>query len=237
MTTEANLEVRARRHAALGEPARLAIVDALVVGDASPGELAALTRQPSNLVAHHLGVLEQAGLIRRVRSEGDRRRSYVQLRLDVPDVAVMVGSPAPRPVAARVVFVCTRNSARSQLAAAEWARVSGVPVASAGTDPAGEVHPLAVATAARHALAISNTTRSLSAVVADDDLLVAVCDTAHENLATTSSPATRSSPTTRSWLHWSVPDPVPVGTDAAFESAYLGISRRVGRLADAMRDR
>ena len=42
----------------------------------------------SNLLAHHLRVLEDAGVMRRVRSEGDRRRSYVQLRLDNPIVLV-----------------------------------------------------------------------------------------------------------------------------------------------------
>ncbi len=34
---------------------------------------------PSNLLAHHLHVLEQAGIITRRRSEGDRRRTYLQL--------------------------------------------------------------------------------------------------------------------------------------------------------------
>ena len=70
---------RAAVHAALGEPVRLAIVDRLGPGDASPGELRAVVGLPTNLLAHHLKVLDEAGLIRRVRSEGDRRRSYVQL--------------------------------------------------------------------------------------------------------------------------------------------------------------
>ena len=73
-------------HAALGEPGRLAIVDRLTPGDASPGELADHFGLATNLLAHHLRVLEQAQVIRRVRSEGDKRRSYVQLRLDNPIV-------------------------------------------------------------------------------------------------------------------------------------------------------
>ena len=56
------------------------------LGDASPGELAAELGLGTNLLAHHLRVLEDAGVIRRVRSEGDRRRSYIQLRLDDPTV-------------------------------------------------------------------------------------------------------------------------------------------------------
>src|SRR4029450_8549138 len=81
-----NLDSRAAVFAALGEPARLALGDRLVAGDAPPGELAADVGLGTNLLAHHLGVLEDAGIIRRVRSEGDRRRSYVQLRLDHPTV-------------------------------------------------------------------------------------------------------------------------------------------------------
>jgi ArsR family transcriptional regulator, arsenate/arsenite/antimonite-responsive transcriptional repressor / arsenate reductase (thioredoxin) len=146
---DADLLLRARRHAALGEPIRLAIVDHLAFGDASPGELADLVGLPTNLTAHHLRVLEHAGLIGRTRSEGDRRRSYVRLSLDDPQLAALFGrgtppGPPPRTQASRVVFVCTRNSARSQLAAAAWRQVSGIPVASAGTHPADRVHPRAV---------------------------------------------------------------------------------------------
>ncbi|MEV6494221.1 metalloregulator ArsR/SmtB family transcription factor, partial [Actinoplanes sp. NPDC051633] len=75
-----SLQARARVHAALGDPARLAIVDALTVGDASPGEIGQTLAMPTNLVAHHLKVLQEAGLILRTRSEGDRRRTYLRLR-------------------------------------------------------------------------------------------------------------------------------------------------------------
>jgi ArsR family transcriptional regulator, arsenate/arsenite/antimonite-responsive transcriptional repressor / arsenate reductase (thioredoxin) len=70
---------RAAVHAALADPGRLAITDALLLGDASPSELAALLAMPSNLLAHHLRTLEQAGVITRHRSEGDRRRAYLRL--------------------------------------------------------------------------------------------------------------------------------------------------------------
>ena len=53
-------------------------------------------------------------------------------------------SPPPVRAVSRVVFVCTHNSARSQLATALWAQRSMVPVASAGTRPAARVHPRAV---------------------------------------------------------------------------------------------
>ena len=63
MTIEANPDLlrRVAVHSALADPARLTVVDALAMGDASPSELLALLAMPSNLLAHHLGVLERAG--------------------------------------------------------------------------------------------------------------------------------------------------------------------------------
>ena len=55
-----SIERRAAVHAALGEPVRLAIVDRLGPGDASPGELAEAVGLASNLLAHHLKVLDEA---------------------------------------------------------------------------------------------------------------------------------------------------------------------------------
>src|SRR4029453_6425472 len=92
-----SLDGRAAVFAALGEPVRLALVDRLVAGDAAPSELAAYVGLGSNLLAHHLRVLEDAGIIHRVRSEGDRRRNYVQLRLDQPTVwAAAISGPIHR---------------------------------------------------------------------------------------------------------------------------------------------
>src|ERR1044072_8886103 len=113
---KSSLPRRARVHAALGDPARLAIVDALTLGDASPGEIAAELGMPTNLVAHHLKVLREAGLIVRTRYEGDRRPGPPR-----PEPRFRATRPPPRlEDAGRVVFVCTHNSARSQLAAALW---------------------------------------------------------------------------------------------------------------------
>jgi protein-tyrosine-phosphatase/DNA-binding transcriptional ArsR family regulator len=220
------VERRAAVHAALGEPVRLAIVDRLGPGDASPGELADVVGLGSNLLAHHLKVLEDSGVIRRVRSEGDRRRSYVQLRLDDPIVwaAAQAGLsdqlPGIGPVP-RVVFVCTANSARSQLAAASWNAISPVPAASAGTHPAVRVHPRAAAAGRRHGFRLGRVKPvGIEQVLQDGDLVVAVCDNVHEEL----DPG---------WdrLHWSIPDPVRIDTDAAFETAFADITRRVERLA------
>ena len=75
-----SIEARSRIHAALGDPARLAIADMLAIGDASPGEVGSRLGMSTNLVAHHLHVLADAGVIDRRQSEHDRRRSYLRLR-------------------------------------------------------------------------------------------------------------------------------------------------------------
>ena len=48
---------RAAIHSALGEPARLAIIDELSVSDRSPRDLGSRLQIPSNLLAHHLDTL------------------------------------------------------------------------------------------------------------------------------------------------------------------------------------
>jgi protein-tyrosine-phosphatase len=221
MSVETTLAGRAKVHAALGDLSRLAIVDRLLLGDVSPGELASMFGLPSNLLAHHLRVLSEAGVVERVRSEGDHRRAYVRL---VP--AALAGLAPKRSLpAVRVVFVCTHNSARSQLAAAAWATSSPVPAASAGTHPAERVHPMAVAVARRHRLPFKRVrTADVDAVLRPEDLVVAVCDNAHEELGFQASDR----------LHWSIPDPVRVGTDEAFEHALELIEERVDRLVPAV---
>lgn len=206
---------RAAKHAALADPTRLRMLDLLALGDLAPGEFEARLSVPSNLLAHHLKVLEGAGLIVRTRSEGDRRRSYVRL---VPE-ATRGLDPQAAVVATRVVFVCTANSARSQLAEHLWRARSAVPVASAGTAPAPAVAAGAVTIAARHGIDLSAASpRMLTDVAMAGDLLVTVCDRAHETMP-------------RSDLHWSVPDPVAADTPTAYEAAFREISSRIDALA------
>lgn len=231
MFIEPSVAARARAHAALGDPARLAIVDALLVGDASPGEIAEQLAMSTNLVAHHVKVLDEAGLVARTRSEGDRRRTYLRLRPDIP-----VRLDRPRLAADRVVFVCTHNSARSQLAAALWRDRTGGPVASAGTRPAARVHPRAVRIGRRHGLILDPAgTAHIDDIARPGDLLVAVCDNAHEDTARgDNTRAENEDGTRRARLHWSVPDPARVDTDAAFEAAYTDLADRIDRLAPAV---
>jgi ArsR family transcriptional regulator, arsenate/arsenite/antimonite-responsive transcriptional repressor / arsenate reductase (thioredoxin) len=211
-----DLERRAAVHAALADPARLLIADTLADGDASPSELAGMLAMPSNLLAHHLRVLEEAGLVTRHRSEGDRRRSYLRLVPSVLDTRAGM----PQRAARRVLFVCTANSARSHLAAALWRQASRVPAASAGTHPADAIDPGAVDAARRHQLPLPRRRpRHISGVQEDGDLVVTVCDLAHEELGQLAV------------LHWSVPDPVPAGNPAGFDAALDELGRRVRQLA------
>jgi protein-tyrosine-phosphatase len=199
-------------YAALGDPARLRIADILSVGDASPSELAAVLDMPSNLLAHHLKVLREVGLVSSHRSQGDGRRHYLRLA----DRALVPGSAEPVATPARVVFVCTANSARSHLAAALWRRASHVPAASAGTHPGDRIAPGAVEAAARHGVPLPRVRpRAITDVVTEGDLVITVCDLAHEELRVAAE------------LHWSIPDPVSVGSPEAFDAALADIESRV----------
>jgi protein-tyrosine-phosphatase/DNA-binding HxlR family transcriptional regulator len=207
------VEERAAVHAALGEPVRLAIVDELALSDRAPSALATHFGLAGNLLAHHLDVLERVGLIERVVSSGDRRRRYVRLRRHGLDD---LGLSRPRR-RGQALFVCTHNSARSQLAAALWRDRTGGDATSAGTRPADEVHPGAVAAAQRAGLDLGGAVpRAL--VVGDlvADVVVTVCDRAHEELAPSDD-----------WLHWSIPDPVDAGTGRAFDAALAQLDERI----------
>lgn len=208
-------------HRALGDVHRLAIVDALRLSDHTPSELAVHTGLGSNLVAFHLDVLEQAGLIDRIPSQGDGRRRYVRLHPDVLTALL----PAPTLTVRDVLFVCTQNSARSQLAAALWQQRTGQPARSAGAEPATAVHPFAVAVAQTHGIDLSAARpQGYDEVGPTPDLIVSVCDRAHE----------AGLPFDVQTVHWSVPDPAE-GDHRHFESAFDELAARVEVLAASCR--
>lgn len=222
MSIEQNADViaRAAQYAALSDPARVRIVDLLTPGDLSPSELQLALGMPSNLVAHHLRVLEAEGMVARHRSEADRRRSYVRLVPEAFDGFGLSRLAAP----ARVVFVCTANSARSQLAAALWQKASSIPVTSAGTHPGADVDPGAISAARRHGLDFHGAKpQFLANVEGSDDFVISVCDSAYEELQGAAA------------LHWSIADPVRIGTDAAFDTAYDTLAERIGDLVPRLK--
>lgn len=183
-------------------------------------ELGELTGMSGNLLAHHLEVLETAGLILRRESEGDRRRRYVSL---VPRAFPQPAGPKPVP-ATKVAFVCTHNSARSQFAAALWRHRAQGEAWSAGTEPADSVHPMAVRVAAEFGLDLSDMVPSgYDSLPAEPDLIISVCDRARES----------GIPQAGMRHHWSIADPVPVGSVAAFRSAFEQIRARMERFLAA----
>jgi protein-tyrosine-phosphatase/DNA-binding transcriptional ArsR family regulator len=219
------LTARAERHAALGDPIRLAIVDELARSDRSPAELGRQFDLPSNLVSHHLAVLERVGIIERTRSSGDARRRYVHLRREPLDHSTPTGDPNRRAASPPALFVCTANSARSQLAAALWFDATGAAATSAGTRPAAQVHPGAIAAARRAGLDLDAAVPTAFDPDADlPPLVVTVCDQAHEELDADLS-----------WLHWSIPDPVPTPTDSTFDSTLQELRVRIERLSHGVR--
>jgi arsenate reductase len=134
--------------------------------------------------------------------------------------------PTSRPL--RVLFLCTGNSARSQIAQTILTRVGGgrFLAESAGSRPAGRVNPLAIETLERHGYFwTGHPPRGLEGVEGQDwDFVITVCDRAKE-----ACPIFPGQPVI---AHWGMPDPAEeVGADEAkrraFDDALLVIRRRL----------
>lgn len=201
-------------HAALGDEMRLAIAEELRHSDRSPKEIAAMLGIRSNLLAHHLDVLEEAGAIDRVVSSGDARRRYVRLS---GRAATLLGPPGAPP--RDVLFVCTRNSARSQLAAALWRARTTRPARSAGTDPADSVNPGAVEAARRAGLSLAGVRPRRLGRVASGVQVISVCDLVHEEIAPPSS-----------WWHWSIPAASRGTRTGSYDGVLAMLNERMDRL-------
>lgn len=215
-----SVKERARVHAALGDPVRLATVDALALGDLGVEELREITGVEGNLLSHHLRVLESVGLVVRRASEGDGRRRYVSLRPDRMPEPVS----GPSLLARSVLFICVHNSARSQYAAALWKQRTGHRGLSAGARPADRIHPEAVETASELGVDIGGGfPKGYGQIDLCPDLVVSVCDRARESGHRFDAPR----------LHWSVPDPAPGNDPTVFKSVFAEITRRVERLVRA----
>ena len=113
----------------------------------------------------------------------------------------------PHPL--RVLFLCTHNSARSQMAEGFLRAMAGdrVDVSSAGTERRS-VHPLAIKVMAERGIDISGHTSKLLMGMMQEpwDYVITVCDDANERCPLF--------PGTVKRLHWSLPDPSrATGTD------------------------
>ena len=131
----------------------------------------------------------------------------------------------------RLLFLCTGNSARSQMAEAilNWKGAGRFRAESAGSRPASRVNPLAIETLRDHGLAWSgHSPRSVDGLEREPwDFVITVCDRAKE-----ACPIFPGQPVL---AHWGMPDPAEVEGDdsakrAAFRDAFLLIARRIDLL-------
>ena len=232
----------------LADDLRWQLVQALALSDRKVQELTEIVGRPMNLVSYHLRRLRDGQVVRLHRSIADSRDVYYSLDLDAlrtlyydsgaaihPSLgegatseATSVDAPALPPT--RVLFLCTHNSARSQMAEALM-RATGkgrVEVASAGTE-ATHVNPYAVRAMAERGIDISDArSKHLNEFIHQDwDYVITTCDSARE-----SCPVFPGDPVQ---IHWSFADPSAVeGSDAdklqAFQRTAQELSLRISHL-------
>jgi protein-tyrosine-phosphatase/DNA-binding transcriptional ArsR family regulator len=227
---------------AAGHPLRWRLLGELARSDRQVHELTTLLGQPQNLVSYHLGRLRKADLVSARRSTADGRDTYY--RLDLARCADLLASaggalhPAlrlarpepPAPAWARVLFLCTGNSFRSQVAEAMLRRRAGgtVEVASAGSNPK-PIHPYAVAVLADRGVdLVGARSKHLDELAGQRfDYVITLCDRVREVC-----PEFPGHPHS---AHWSIPDPALDPADRpAFEQAADEIADRVGFLLHAL---
>ena len=227
-------------------PLRWRLLRELVQSDRAVKELVALVDEPQNLVSYHLRLLRDGGLVTARRSSADGRDSYYAIDLTACRTALQSAGTALHPALVlapaaparprtggrvarpRVLFLCTGNSARSQMAEALLERMSSgaVEAASAGSHPK-PLHPNAVRVLHKRGIDISaNRTKHVDEFVGQRfDTVITLCDRVREVC-----PAFRSRP---ELVHWSVPDPAlegPTsrGSFAAFERTAAELETRIG---------
>jgi protein-tyrosine-phosphatase len=211
----------------LAHELRWRLVEALARSDPRVQELVALVGEPHNLVSYHLRRLRDQALVAERRSAADGRDVYYSLDLDRlrglyfaageslhpgisgrPHVASDTEPGRGRRV--RVLFLCTHNSARSQMAEGILRHLGGdrLEVRSAGT-VATRVHPLASAAMAEKGIDIKGQrSKHLDEFSGQDfDFVVTVCDNARESCPVF--------PGAQEMIHWSIADPSAVEGDEA----------------------
>ena len=234
-----------------GHPLRWRLLSELARSDRLVHELTGLVGEAQNLVSYHLGKLRDGRLVSARRSSADRRDTYYGLDL------VRVGSllsaaggalhPGLRltppshddaltgPV--RVLFLCTGNSARSQMAEALARARSGgiIEAVSAGSHPK-PLHPNAVRVMrdeygldlTRHA------PKHLDLFAGQDfDWVISLCDRVREVC-----PEFPGHPET---IHWSIANPATGDPDDVtyplFQQTAAELATRIEFLLAALADR
>jgi protein-tyrosine-phosphatase/DNA-binding transcriptional ArsR family regulator len=214
----------------------------LARGDRQVHELCALLGEQQSLISYHLGQLRKADLVEARRSAADARDSYYVLKLGrcidlLADVGgllhagLRVTRPAPpSDPRSRVLFLCTGNSARSQMAEALLRTRSGdaVSASSAGSRPK-PVHPFAIAAMADRGIDVSTARAKHLDEYANDsfDYVITLCDRVREVC-----PDFPGHPLV---AHWSIRDPAAEpDTRSAFDRVAAELAERIGFLLHAI---
>ena len=231
----------------LAHELRWHLLAALARGDHRVQELVTLLGRPQNLVSYHLRQLRDARLVHERRSSHDARDVYYSL--DLQRLQTLYGAsgealhPAlcPReramrhnggggPSPSRVLFLCTQNSARSQMAEGLLRSMGGerVQAFSGGSEP-GAVHPLAVEAMQAMNIDISGQrAKHLEQFVGQPfDYIITVCDRVREVCPVFPGDPER--------IHWSFEDPAAMegpweARYQAFVTTARELSRRIGYL-------
>jgi protein-tyrosine-phosphatase/DNA-binding transcriptional ArsR family regulator len=222
---------------------RWALIKRLTVGDYQVHELVDQVGQPMNLVSYHLKKLRDAGIVTARRSEADARDQYYSLDLDglraQLDAVSAALHPAltarpldTRPLSGRVLFVCTHNSARSQMAEAFLRHLSGglIDAHSAGSHPT-RLHPDAITTMQAYGIDISGqASKHVSEYDGQRfDYVITVCDNAREVCPTFPGGQQR---------HWGLTDPASITDPAAraeqFRITAERLRARIGHLLHSL---
>jgi protein-tyrosine-phosphatase len=210
----------------LAHDIRWRILLALARSDFRVEELVDLVKQPPNLVSYHLKRLRLKQLVTERRSTADGRDIYYSLNLEQfrslyletgqtlhpalstsrPEVHPQAESLPSSPL--RVLFLCTHNSARSQMAEGLLRKLGGdrVEVFSAGSEPA-DIHPLAIKVMASAGIDLrQSSAKHLNEFLGQDfDYIITVCDRVREVC-----PVFPGDP---EQIHWSFPDPAAIEGD------------------------
>jgi len=226
-----------------GHPLRWRLLCELASSDRRVRELTSSVGEPQSLVSYHLGRLRSAVLVVARRSSYDGRDSYYSLDLDrfgtllaeagealhpAIRLTAPAGNGAPRRSRpAKVLFLCTGNSARSQIAEALARELSGgsVQAFSAGSRPK-DLHPNAVAVMHTRGLDIAGQQPKHLGTFGRRrfDYVITLCDRVRE--------VCPEFPGDPQAIHWSIPDPAALaGSDAetypAFERTAAELETRI----------
>jgi protein-tyrosine-phosphatase/DNA-binding transcriptional ArsR family regulator len=228
-----------------GHPVRWRLLSELAHSDRRVRELCSALAIPQNLVSYHLSRLRAERVVSRRRSAADGRDSYYALDLGRcrellsgvgvalhPGLRLVADAPGVAGTGARVLFLCTGNSARSQIAEALAQHLAGdaVEVYSAGSHPK-PLHPNAVRVMSKRGIDLhGRRSKHFSEFCGRRfDYVVSLCDRVRE--------VCPEFPGHPDLIHWSVPDPAREGngdeeTLPAFERTAAELETRVAFLLE-----